>query len=183
MQYFVDWVSQQYGPDILDDIRMNGGRKFPYGLFVGFVRSHPTLARRCKMTEPIQFKNLSRNSAYKRVYSSYMRMLPPFLKKCSTVVEARTDLAVPDSRHPEDPRLKFRYKLRRTGGQYIDKHDRTIREWLRRRQRGGGRKRACSEIRHGLARWYNSKRRSGDTKTLCRFPRKVLLVKARHSEF
>ena len=73
---------------------------------------------------------------------------------------------------------KFINKTPRRGRQHFSKKWGFQREWLRRRSHGGGQKRQCTVVREGLILWYSMIRHSVDVKIMCRFPKKVLLVKA-----
>ena len=50
---------------------------------------------------------------------------------------------------------------------------------MRRRCLGGGRKRVCSQVAELTMEWYSIVRHSIDTKIMCRFPKQVLLRKAK----
>ena len=52
------------------------------------------------------------------------------------------------------------------------------RDSQRRRAHGGGRPRSCEVLREELMVWYSIVRHSVDVKIMCRFPKKVLMVKA-----
>ena len=78
----------------------------------------------------------------------------------------------------DDYFAKFQYKTPRIGHQYFSGALRFKRDSDRRRARGGGRHRTCGVLREMLATWYSMVRHSVDVKIMCRFPKKVLLVKA-----
>ena len=73
---------------------------------------------------------------------------------------------------------KFKNKTDRTGRQYGSSTCGYQRDSARRRAFGGGRLKSCSVLREMLILWYNSIRHSVDVKIMCRFPKKVVLVKA-----
>ena len=78
----------------------------------------------------------------------------------------------------DDYFAKFQYKTPRIGHQYFSGALRFKRDSDRRIARGGGRHRTCGVLREMLATWYSMVRHSVDVKIMCRFPKKVLLVKA-----
>ena len=181
VQQFVDWVGVRYG-DSKDCDKMKKGI-IPRGWFVAYVRAHPELMKACKLSNT---KGVSlTNFCYKRIQRLYSRALTAFTAEHSTVVERRidpsaaTESAVAESDPPEvDHFAKFRNKSKRLGAQYYSTRSRFKRESCRRRSSGAGRRRVCSTVREMLIMWYSIIRHSVNVKVMCRFPKKVLLVKA-----
>ena len=77
------------------------------------------------------------------------------------------------------PFIKYRTKKTRTGSQYFRKNVGFVRKHMRRRCLGGGRKRVCFQVAELTMDWYSIVRHSVDTKIMCRFPKQVLLMKAK----
>ena len=69
-------------------------------------------------------------------------------------------------------------KTPRTGMQYHSTRYRVKRDFERKRDRGGGSKCRCPEIRELLFEWCSRIRRSINCKIMCRLPKKVFWVKA-----
>ena len=155
----------------------------PRGWFAAYARAHPQLATKCGLSATKKLGTTSKN--YKRILQLYSRAFNAFAAEYSTVVERRivpsaaTESAVAESDPPAVNHFaKFKYVTQRMGSQYYSTRARFTREWLRRRDFGGGRKRACTTIRRMLIMWYNNIRHSVNVNVMCSFPNKVLLVKA-----
>ena len=155
----------------------------PRGWFAEYVRAHEELQRACRLSAADSVKQA--NHAYKRIQKIYTRAVKAFVLEHSTVVERHiapssvTESAVVESDPPEvDQFAKFRNKTERTGAQYYSTRKQFARDACRRRAVGGGRPRVCSTVREMLAMWYSIVRHSVNVKIMCRFPKKVLLVKA-----
>ena len=119
--------------------------------------------------------------AYSPILTLYGRAVKDFLAGQSTVVERRKDPSSSSVVMESDPPGRFaksRYKTERTCQQYLSSKAKFQRNNCSRRAFGGGRQRTCSTVREMLALWYSIIRHSVNVEMMCRFPNKVLLVKA-----
>ena len=181
VQQFVDWVGVEYG-DSKDCAKLKQGL-IPRGWFVSYVRAHEPLLKACKLSA--KKKVTQDNFCYKRIQRNYSWAVKEFAAEQSNVVERRivpssaTESAVAESDRMEvDHFARFRNKTARTGAQYYSSRARFKRDACRRRAKGAGRRRSCTIIREMLIMWYSIIRHSVNVKIMCRFPKKVLLVKA-----
>ena len=106
----------------------------------------------------------------------YANAVRSFFSDSSAVAETK-EFAVA-KRGDGDYFSKFKYATPRQGSKYFSSSLSFQRDNQRRRKHGGGRHRSCIVLREMLAMWYSSVRHSVDVKIMCRFPKKVLLVKA-----
>ena len=78
-----------------------------------------------------------------------------------------------------NPFQKYKYKTPRKGAQYGTSQMSFMREYQKRRDSGGGRRKQAQALREAVMDWYNIMRHSVDLKLMVRFPKHTLLVKAR----
>ena len=178
-EQFLEWSEVTFGTGTIDDMKENPKGGIPYGMFASYVRAHKELGRACSLSGALQTKNRS----YIRILRLYRSAIQGFFTRESAVAEGKPDpsseSAVAEWKPPEvDPFAKFRYKGERRGSQYFSSAAVFQRDSKRRRALGGGRVRGCSDVREMLALWYSIIRHSVNVKVMCRFPKKVLLVKA-----
>ena len=181
VQQFVDWVEVRHG-DSKGCATLKQGL-IPRGWFVSYARAHEPLLKACKLSATK--KVTQSNSCYKRIQRIYTRALKDHAAEESNVVERRIvpSSAIESAVAESDPKevdyfAKFRNKTARAGAQYYSSRTRFKRDGCRRRKKGGGRRRSCSTVREMLIMWYSIIRHSVNVKIMCRFPKKVLLVKA-----
>ena len=169
VQQFVDWIRVNCG----ESSKYDKTKKWiiPRGWFAAYARAHPQLVKACNLSATKEV--LPTNVNYKRIQRLYSRAFKAFAAEHSTVAERRivpsaaTEFAVAESDPPAVNRVaKFRYIAQRLEPQYFSGDF------------GVGRKRVCATIREMLIMWYSIIRHSVNVKVMCRFPKKVLLVKA-----
>jgi len=116
------------------------------------------------------------NKAYVKIFRLYAGAVQKLLSRDSAVAEAK-ECAVA-KRADDDYVSKFQTHTPRIGRQYVTSTLLFKRDSQRRRSHGGGRHKSCGVLREMLAMWYSIVRHSVDVKIMCRFPKKLLLVKA-----
>ena len=159
---FLAWLEDHQGPLNVQTTHALQRGSWPRGLFRAFATEHPAVAKASAVALTQNGKKTKRHD-YLRVFQLYRRAVKDFLT--SAVAEPVRDSAVA--------------KKSLEGWHCKKGTDRTVRDHLRRRNFGGGRHRACQPVRELLAEWYSIMRHSVDVKVMCRFPKKVLLTKAR----
>ena len=177
---FLHWRETHYSPLTLKQRDLLERGKIPYGWFADYVKAHPQLQTACRVHERIKRGNI----AYVRVLRLYARALQSYLSSDSAVAEANNS-AVAEAKNSEvaqrsddDYFSKYKYRTPRLGSQYYNSTLLFQRDSKRRRCNGAGRRRSCVAVREMLATWYSIVRHSVNVKIMCRFPKKVLLVKA-----
>ena len=115
--------------------------------------------------------------AHKRVLRLYQNALQLVATSSSAVVEVK-ETEPGDTEAKDDPFSTYKYQTPRVGQQYFSTVLKSQRDANRRRLRGGGRPRKACMLRELLMEWYSDIRHSVDCKSMVRFPKKVLLVKA-----
>ena len=179
-QSFLHWRETHYSPLTLKQRDLLERGRIPYGWFADYVKAHPQLQTACRVKERIKRGNV----AYVKVLRLCARALQSYLlsesavaeAKNSAVAEAKTSEAA--QRIDDDYFSKFKYRTPRLGVQYYNSTLLFQRDSKRRRCNGAGRRRSCVALREMLATWYSIVRHSVNVKIMCRFPKKVLLVKA-----
>ena len=169
---FVIWRQEKHGPLSPKETELLKRGRMPRGWFVEYVRAHPPLQRPCCW--PSQVKLTTK--AYRRIFKLYSSALRSFFSTESAVAEV-TERAVAEY-DADDYFARFKYNMPRVGSQYFSSNTGFQRDWKRRRARGGGRHHTCGVLREMLVTWYSVIRHSVNVKIMCRFPKKVLLVKA-----
>ena len=179
VQSFLSSCQEKHGtldPTQIDLLRRG---RIPRGWFPEYVREHPQLTKACGVAGLVT--SCANNTRYRKVYKLYSRAIQLVVSKDPAVAEKPTSAVAekPTSVVAEDGVMaKFRNKTPRIGRQYFSTKWQFTREGRRRRALGGGRHRRCSVLREDLMLWYSIIRHSVDVKIMCRFPKKVLLVKA-----
>jgi len=142
------------------------------GSLINYVKAHPSLQKACGVSDRV----ILGNTAYVKLLRLYKSAVHKLLSTDSAVAEAK-ECAVA-KRADDDHFSKFKNHTPRIGRQYFTSTLIFKRDSQRRRSHGGGRHRSCGVLREMLAMWYNIVRHSVDVKIMCRFPKKVILVKA-----
>jgi hypothetical protein len=172
-QQFLDRCRNTYGTDERNTMDHFKNGKVPYGWFHAYAKAHAPLARFCWGKSRVH----SLADAYKRCFARYSRALKVYLQNKPAVAGCPdSDKEAEDD--PDNYHARFKYLQSRQGAQYFDHRWGFIRDSKRRRQPGAGRQRSAAIIRELLMEWYSSIRHSVNCKIMCRFPKKVLLVKA-----
>ena len=178
---FLHFCRETHGALTPKDIHLLQSGRIPRGWFIEYVKNHFQLRKACDIVQRKVFGNHS----YINVLKMYRRAVQRVLSTDSAVAEQLTSAvseqeASADVEHAEDDGFgKFSNKAPRIGRQYFSSTWNFKRDSERRRTHGGGRTKSCVVLREELMIWYGIVRHSVDTKIMCRFPKKVLLVKAK----
>ena len=173
-QSFLHWRATHHSPLTSKQRDLLEGGKIPYGWFADYVKAHPQLQTACRVNDRIKRGNV----AYVRVQRLYARALQSYFSSKSAVAEENNSAVAEAKCIDDDYFSKFKYHTPRLGAQYYSSTLLHQRDSKRRRCNGAGRRRSCVAVREMLATWYSIVRHSVNVKIMCRFPKKVLLVKA-----
>lgn len=170
-KHFLEWCRDRFeNPMQTHHAFLLQQGRMPYGWFAAYVKAHTPLLRACQRPGTNQYAACLRRYEY---------ALKDRLQNKSAVADDSDSDDNGKARYdPERYNARFMSKASREGAQYYSHGYSFVRPYFRRRNIGGGRHKQAAIIRELLIDWYSKIRHSVNCKIMCRFPKKVLLVKA-----